>query len=189
MRHAFLFACLLAFAGSSAAAAPAPADRHALAGARSETRTDSTFQLSSRDFQDGGEIPIRFSANGDGLSPSLAWSGLPEGTRTLAVMMEDPEGVSSKPFVHWLAWNIDPAAGGLSRGSVTLGARLGKNSRGTPSYLAPRPGTPHKYHFQVFALDKELALKAGSNREQLLAAMNGHVLAKADLVGTFTRRK
>ena len=189
MRHAFLFACL-AIACSAPADAQSKAERHVLAGARSETRTDATFTLASRDFKQGGEIPVRFSAEGDGLSPSLSWSGLPSGTRTLAVMMEDPDGVSSKPFVHWLAWNIDPAAGALTRGSVTLGARLGKNSRGTPSYLAPRLGkSPHNFHFQVFALDVELPLKAGASREQLLSAMNGHVLAKADLVGIFVKPK
>ena len=106
-------------------------------------------------------------------------------------MVEDPDAVSSKPFVHWLAWNIDPAAGKLDRGSVTLGARLGRNSRGNPAYFGPRPSgkSAHHYHFQLFALDTELALKPGASREGLLQAMNGHVLAKADLVGLFAQPK
>jgi Raf kinase inhibitor-like YbhB/YbcL family protein len=191
MRYAFLFACFLAFAAcSKPGSAETGAGRHALAGDRAETRTDATFTLTSRDFAQGGEIPLRYSAYGDGLSPALAWSGLPAGTKTLALMMEDPDAASTKPFVHWLVWNIDPAAHGLARGSVTLGARLGKNSRGHPAYFGPRPSGKgaHHYHFQLFALDTEPALKPGASREQLLGAMSGHVLAKADLVGLFARR-
>jgi Raf kinase inhibitor-like YbhB/YbcL family protein len=188
MRPHLLFACLLVVACSQQSSA-GPAKPAGLASDRPETKAAATFALSSRDFGPGAEIPLRFSDYGDSLSPSLAWSGLPEGTRSLAVVMEDPDASGSRPFLHWLAWNLDPAAGGLERGSVTFGARLGRNGRGNPSYFGPHPSnkTAHHYHFQMFALDAQLPLKAGASREQLLAAMSGHVLAKADLVGLFAR--
>ncbi|HYD39026.1 MAG TPA: YbhB/YbcL family Raf kinase inhibitor-like protein [Allosphingosinicella sp.] len=160
-----------------------------LAADRPETRAEATFSLTSREFAQGGQIPVRFSAYGDDVSPPLAWSGLPAGTKTLAIMMEDPDASSGKPYVHWLVWNLDPAAGGISRGSVTFGARLGRNGRGFAAYFGPRPPgkSAHHYHFQAFALDTELGLKPGASREQLLSAMRGHVLAKAVLVGTFAK--
>src|SRR3954470_20778404 len=187
MRHAFLFLCLLAFACSQPGDAGKPV---VLAVDRPETQSSATFALTSRDFVQGGEIPVKFSDYGDGMSPSLAWLGLPPGTKTLAVMMEDPDASSAKPFIHWLVWNVDPAAGGLSRGSVTFGALMGRNGRGYPSYFGPHPPgkSTHHYHFQGFALDTQLPLKQGASREQLLAAMRGHVLAKTDLVGLFAHK-
>lgn len=188
MKIRLLFACLLAVAGAPPATAAKPV---VLAVDRPETQASATFTITSRDFAQGGEIPVKYSDYGDGMSPSLSWLGLPPGTKTLAIMMEDPDSSSGRPFVHWLVWNLDPSAGGLSRGSVTFGARMGRNGRGYPSYYGPRPTgkTAHHYHFQVFALDAELPLKQGASREQLLAAMKGRVLAKTDLVGKFAQPK
>jgi Raf kinase inhibitor-like YbhB/YbcL family protein len=182
MKIRFLIACLVAAACSQEGAA-----KGVLAMDRPEAQSSAAFALTSRDFTAGGAIPKRFSDYDVGLSPSLRWSDLPEGTKSLAVIMEDPDASSAQPFLHWLAWNIDPAAGGIERGSVTFGARLGRNGRGQPAYFGPHPPgkSPHHYHFQMFALDTQLTLKAGASREQLLAAIKGHVLAKADLVGLF----
>jgi Raf kinase inhibitor-like YbhB/YbcL family protein len=181
MKIRLLLACLIA-----AACAQEGAAKGSLAADRPETQASATFTLTSRDFKAGGEIPKKFSDYDIGMSPSLVWKGLPEGTKSLAVIMEDPDASSSQPFVHWLAWNIDPAAGALERGSVTLGARLGRNGRGHPAYFGPHPPgkAAHHYHFQMFALDAQLPLKAGASREQLLQAMKGHVRAKASLIGT-----
>jgi Raf kinase inhibitor-like YbhB/YbcL family protein len=186
MRTRLLLACLVAVAWAQPGSA-APAKPAALAIHRPETQAAATFTIRSRDFKAGGEIPARFSDYGDSISPAFAWSGLPEGTKSLAVVMEDSS--AGRPFVHWLAWNLDPAAGQIDRGSVTFGARLGRNGRGNPAYLGPRPTgkAAQHYHFQFFALDTQLSLKAGASREQLLAAMNSHVLAKADLVGSFKK--
>jgi Raf kinase inhibitor-like YbhB/YbcL family protein len=181
MRYALTFACFLAVACSdSAGAGP-------LAVNRAETRASAALAVTSPAFAAGGTIPLAYSPYGAGRSPPLAWSGLPAGTKSLALMLEDPDATSARPFVHWLAWNLDPAARALARGSVTPGARLGRNGRGNPAYYGPHPPgkNAHHYHFQAFALDTELALRQGGSREQLLAAMNGHVLAKADLVGLF----
>ena len=188
MRCVPLLLSLLALACADDGAAQ---DRHALAAARAETRTEASFPVSSPAFAANGSIPLRHSAYGDGVSPELRWSSLPEGTRSVALMMEDPDATSARPFVHWLAWNIDPASGGLPE-AVTpdaAGPAQGRNNRGRTGYFGPRPpgSRPHHYHFQLFALDTRLNLAAGADREALLAAMNGHVLAKGELVGLFAQ--
>ena len=180
---------LLALACSDDGNAVAGQDRHALASARVETLTDATFSFSSPAFAANGLIPLRHSAYGDGVSPALSWSGLPAATRSLVLMVEDPDATSARPYVHWLAWNIDPLEGTLPEGLApdAPGLVQGRNNRRSNGYFGPRPpgSRPHRYHFQLFALDDALALPAGADREALLAAMNGHVLAKADLVGLF----
>lgn len=196
MKWASLALSLLALACADDGNAGAAQDRHALASARSETRTEAILSISSPAFAAGGAIPLRHSAYGEGVSPPLRWSGLPAGTRSLALMMEDPDATSARPFVHWLAWNIDPAAAGLPEGlsgdgelQQPVAMRQGRNNRRSSGYFGPRPpgARPHHYHFQLFALDARLDLAPGSDREALLAAMNGHVLAKGDLIGLFGR--
>src|SRR5688572_23384127 len=189
MRWTPLLLSLLALACSDDGAAGAQTDRHALAAARPETRANATIAVSSPAFAAGAAIPLRHSAYGVGVSPALSWSGLPSGTRSLALMMEDPDASSARPYVHWLAWNIDPAAGGLPEGVAPDASALvqGRNNRRAIGYFGPRPpgSRPHHYHFQLFALDATLNLAGGADREALLAAMSGHVLAKGDLVGLF----
>jgi Raf kinase inhibitor-like YbhB/YbcL family protein len=185
MRYFCLFALLLALACSGSAGAGS--GKHDLAVDRPETRAAGTLAVTSPAFAAGGVIPLRHSAYGDGRAPALAWSALPAGTKSLAIMVEDPDAMSARPYVHWLAWNIDPALTGLGEAAVPAGAVQGRNNRGSSLYFGPRPpgSKPHHYHFQVFALDVMLDLPAGARREQLLAAMNGHVLAKGDLIGLF----
>jgi len=180
MRYALLVSCFLAVACSgSASAGPLAADRP-------ETRASASLAVASSSFAAGGSIPLAYSAYGANRSPALRWSALPPKTKSLALMMEDPDAMA-RPFIHWLAWNIDPAAGGLAEGSVPAGVRQGRNGRGADVYFGPRPHgpKPHHYHFQLFALDRTLDLPSGASREQLLAAMNRHVLAKGDLIGLF----
>src|SRR5687768_10064838 len=194
MRRAVLVLSLLALSCSNNDAAGAPDDRHALASARSETRATATLAVTSPAFAANGAIPLRHSAHGEGVSPPLSWSGLPAGTRSLALMMEDPDATSARPYVHWLAWNIDPALGALPEGLAAeaelrqpVALRQGRNTRRGIGYFGPRPpgSRPHHDHFQLFALDTRLDLAGGADREALLVAMNGHVLAKGDLVGLF----
>jgi Raf kinase inhibitor-like YbhB/YbcL family protein len=146
------------------------------------------LELTSPSFDDGEPIPKQHTADGEGRSPGLRWNFLPDGTKTLALIVHDPDAPSGD-FVHWLAWNIDPSSGGLPEGVAADASGLvqGRNSRGNPGYFGPRPhgGQPHHYHFQLFALDAPLTLAGGADREALLAAMNGHVVAKGDLVGLF----
>jgi Raf kinase inhibitor-like YbhB/YbcL family protein len=186
MRTRLLLACFLAAACSGEAGA-----NPALAVDRPETQAAAHLAVSSPDFGAGGPIPVAVSAYGQGVSPALSWSALPAGTESLALIVEDPDAASARPFVHWLAWNIGAASRGLPQGSVPAGAVQGRNGRGTVAWFGPHPsdGKPHHYHFQLFALDSALTLPAGADREQLLAAMKGHVLAKGDLVGVFRKPK
>lgn len=191
MRSTAFLLSLLALACSAGGEAGNAQDRHALAMARPETHATALFEVTSSAFTSGGAIPLRHSAYGESVSPALSWSSLPEGTQSVALMMEDPDATSQRPFVHWLAWNIDPATGGLPEGVTgdAPGLVQGRNGRGANGYFGPRPpgSSPHHYHFQLFALDNRLELAAGADREALLAAMRGHVLARGQLVGLFAQ--
>jgi Raf kinase inhibitor-like YbhB/YbcL family protein len=154
---------------------------------RPETKTDQLLIVSSPAFAHGGPIPARYSAYGANEMPPLAWSALPSGTRSLALLVEDPDAPSAQPFVHWVVWNLAPAAGALPR--ALAGAAQGTNGAGRPGWSGPRPpdAKPHHYHFELFALDTSLALPADTNRDRLVAALNGHVVGKGQLVGVFTK--
>ncbi len=144
-------------------------------------------ELTSTAFADGAEIPTKYTGDGKGVSPPLAWSFLPEGTRTLALIVHDPDAPSGD-FVHWLAWNLDPEPGGLGEGDPA--PVEGVNGRGEPGYMGPSPPPgdgPHRYFHELHALDTELDLGSGASRDQLEQALDGHVIGKARLVGTFER--
>jgi Raf kinase inhibitor-like YbhB/YbcL family protein len=153
----------------------------------------ATIVLKSSAFADGGAIPKRYSAYGNDRSPPLQWNGAPTGTKSFVLLMEDPDAIAPLPFVHWAAINIPPDATSLGedipktftvRGSIEQGS----NSISRTGYYGPRPppGDPaHRYHFQVFALDTTLDLPTAFNRHALLKAMQGHVLAKGVMVGTY----
>jgi Raf kinase inhibitor-like YbhB/YbcL family protein len=145
------------------------------------------LELTSESFEHGEPIPERHTCSGEGTSPPLAWSFLPDGARTLALIVHDPDAPSGD-FVHWLAWNIDPADGGIEEDKPA--PVQGTNGFGRPGYGGPCPPPghgPHRYYFHLFALDAELDLEAGAAREQLENAIDGHVLAEAELMGTFER--
>jgi Raf kinase inhibitor-like YbhB/YbcL family protein len=154
----------------------------------------ATLGLQSSAFASGAPIPKKCSAYGDNRSPALRWSGAPKGTRSFVLLMEDPDAIAPLPFVHWSAINIPAHANSLpenvrkafqSRGSPI---QQGSTSNTTTGYSGPRPppGDPaHHYHFQLFALDTTLRLPSGFNRQALLKAMQGHVLAKGTVIGTY----
>jgi Raf kinase inhibitor-like YbhB/YbcL family protein len=142
-------------------------------------------------------IQPRHSEYYDGASPRIAWTPI-KGARSYVVIMEDPDARPITPFVHWLAWNI-PAdhhhlpAGLQEQERLTdpEGVLQGRTSRGSVGYLGPRPPVgdpPHHYHFQVFALDTLLDVPPGAERDPLLAAMSGHVIASGEAVGTYQQR-
>jgi Raf kinase inhibitor-like YbhB/YbcL family protein len=145
------------------------------------------LSLASESFDHGDRIPARHALEGQNLSPHLSWSGQPEETRSFAVFCEDPDSPSGT-FVHWVAWGIDPGAGGLAEGEAP--PREGRNGFGGTGYAGPRPPEghgPHRYFFRVHALDTEPDLEPGASREELEAAIDGHVVAEAELMGTFER--
>lgn len=141
-----------------------------------------------------GRIERRHSEYYDGASPRIAWSAV-KGARSYVVIMEDPDARPITPFVHWLAWNIPANHRHLPEGLQEQprlrdpeGVLQGRTSRGSVGYLGPRPPVgdpPHHYHFQVFALDSMLEVPFGAERDELLTAMQGHVLAAGELVGTY----
>ncbi len=157
----------------------------------------NTITVRSDAFGENAPISEKHSAYGADVSPTLQWSGVPQGAKSLVLMMEDPDAASPKPFTHWLVANIPPGATSLPAAlpkSEKLtqpgGAVHGANNTGTLAYYGPKPPPDdpvHHYHFQVFALDRTLQLPSGFNRQALLGAMKGHVLAKGDLVGTYQR--
>jgi Raf kinase inhibitor-like YbhB/YbcL family protein len=155
----------------------------------------ASIQVRSSAFEPGQRIPERFTAYDEGISPPLGWNGVPAGTRSLVLIMEDPDAPMREPFVHWLMYNIPPETTSLPEGipgeprlDDPPGALQGVNSRGSIGYFGPRD-PPHHYHFQIFALDTKLRLPPGVDRPTLAEAMSGHVLAKGELVGRCRRRR
>lgn len=173
---------------------------HALAQDAPETIT-----VSSSAFDHHGMVPLTNSAWGDNVSIDLSWSNLPAGTEQLALICDDPIvveiGMMETPFVHWVAYNIPASASGLpadmSKEAEVTEAGLdgminGLNGLRRPGYFGPRPpanGTLHAYHFRVYALDDELDLEPGLNKDQLLEAMDGHVLATGMLMGHYEHKE
>jgi len=167
-----------------------------LALTRPETATDGALRVTSPAFGDGAPIPPRHSEYADGVSFPLAWTAVPQ-ARSYVIIMEDPDARPITPFVHWVAWNIPAGTTSLPEGLHEIerltapdGLMQGRTSRGSPGYFGPRPPVgdpPHHYHVQVLALDRELDLPPGSDRDAVLAAARGHVLAKGELVGTYAQ--
>lgn len=146
------------------------------------------LELTSTAFDDGSEIPQKYTCEGGDAQPPLAWDSIPEGTRSLALILHDPDAPNSD-FTHWVAWNIDPDPGAL--GEDVPPQRQGVNDFGETRYSGPCPpsgGGPHRYVHELFALDTELDLEQGASRDQLENAIDGHVLAGTELIGIYERR-
>jgi Raf kinase inhibitor-like YbhB/YbcL family protein len=146
------------------------------------------FELISTAFEQGGPIPAKYSCNGEDISPSLAWGDPPAGTQSLALIMDDPDAPGGT-WDHWIVLDISPDLRELPEGikAGDLGVIFGKNSWGRSDYGGPCPpsGT-HRYFFKLYALDTTLNLDKTVGKSQVMAAMEGHVLAEADLMGTFS---
>lgn len=160
-------------------------------GAAPTPTAPATLEVTSNVFPDGGDIPAAYGCDGDGISPDLAWTGVPPATRSLAVIALDPDAHN---FVHWLVYGIPAGAVTIPAGvtnepQLLNGARQGKNSFGDTGYGAPCPpkGSTHTYRFYVYALDSEVTLDSGSSLDDVNAAIAGHVLAKGLLPGRFGR--
>jgi Raf kinase inhibitor-like YbhB/YbcL family protein len=145
--------------------------------------------LASTAFRDGATIPRRFSCDGDDVSPPLDWKGVPEKTRELALLMEDPDAPGGT-FVHWVLFKLAPDRDGVAEAEVPQGARQGKNSRGDSGYAGPCPpegDAPHHYEFVLYALDAPLDLPDGAAADEVRAAVGDTALARGELVGRFGR--
>lgn len=146
------------------------------------------MKITSSAFQEGGNIPSKFSCDGADTSPPLQISDVPSAAKSLVLIMDDPDAPSGL-FTHWTAWNISPQNSAIAEGSTPRGVQ-GTNDFGKSSYGGPCPpsGT-HRYYFKIFALDRELDLPFGAKRGQLDAAMKGHVIGQGELMGRYSRKK
>jgi len=157
------------------------------------TERESKLRVESAAFSQGKPIPAQYTADGRDVSPALSWSGAPPGARSLALVCEDPDAPRGT-WVHWVLYDIPPSVTSLPeavppRESVPGVGTHGKNDFGKPGYGGPAPpsGT-HRYFFRLYALDRSLSLAAGATARELRRAMEGHVLAQGELMGTYSRR-
>ncbi len=157
--------------------------------------SSSTFTLSSKDFDNNASIPSRFTCDGDQVNPALSIGGVPEGTKSLALIMDDPDVPKQlKPdgvFDHWVLFNIPPDTKDITEGNPVGVA--GANGAGKNAYTGPCPPpqyepSEHRYVFKLYALDSELSLRAGATKADVEKAIQGHVVAEAQLVGRYKRK-
>ena len=151
-----------------------------------------TLPVHSASFSEGGSIPRQYTCDGVGLSPQLSWQSAPVGTKSFAIVMEDPD--ARVLFTHWLVYNLAPSVRNLAEGAsrqgiMPAGSAEGDNSFGHFGYggPCPPPGKPHHYVFRVYALDRQLDLPAGASRQQLDTAIDHHLVAEGQLVGIYQR--
>lgn len=150
------------------------------------------IKVSSEAFEEGGMIPAKYTCDEDDISPPLAWDSVPEGTKTLALICDDPDAPMGT-WVHWVLFNLPVDISELPGNvpperELESGAKQGTNDFGRIGYGGPcPPGGTHRYYFKLYALDAVLDLEAGSRKPQLLEAMEGHLLAKSQLMGRYSR--
>ncbi|HET6886918.1 MAG TPA: YbhB/YbcL family Raf kinase inhibitor-like protein [Candidatus Udaeobacter sp.] len=146
------------------------------------------MKITSSVFQEGGNIPSKFTCDGGDSSPPLRIAEIPSGAKSLALVVDDPDAPSGL-FTHWIVWNIPPQTNAIAEGNAPQGVQ-GTNDFGKSGYGGPCPpsGT-HRYYFKIFALDRELNLASGTKRNQLDAAMKGHVVAQGELMGRYAKQK
>jgi Raf kinase inhibitor-like YbhB/YbcL family protein len=154
------------------------------------------MKLTSPSFDAGAEIPTELTCEGEDHSPALAWSDVPAGTKSLALIVDDPDAPDPKKpkmtWVHWVLYNIPPASSELPRAVKDLppGTREGKNDWKRTGYGGPCPPIGrHRYFHKLFALDVELPDLKEPTKAELEAAMKGHILASAELIGTYQKKK
>lgn len=149
-----------------------------------------TLTLTSTAFTAQGAIPKQYTGEGADVSPPLAWSGVPQGAKELALICDDPDAPTPTPWVHWVVYTIPPMHSGLPEGA-RHDLTEGRNDFNHTGYNGPMPPPGHgvhHYHFHLYALDVALLAPPGLTKAQLLEAMRGHILAETELVGTYERR-
>ena len=153
--------------------------------------------LQTAAFDAGAAIPRKYTCEGDNVSPALSWSNVPEGARSLALIVDDPDAPRGT-FVHWVLFNLPPEVGTLPEGvrvrehfkNSELRPVEGANDFGKTGYggpCPPRGDRAHRYFFKLYALDTTLDLREGATKKQVTQAMDGHVLDESEYVGTYRR--
>lgn len=153
-----------------------------------------TLKLLSTVFQDGGMIPSKYTCDGANISPPLQWSGLPPNTKSIALIVDDPDA-PGKTWVHWVLYDLSPTRTELDedikpKTGVSGGGKQGSNDFRQSGYGGPCPpsGT-HRYFFKIYALDVETSLRDGATKDELERAMQGHILSHGELLGRYQRQR
>jgi Raf kinase inhibitor-like YbhB/YbcL family protein len=160
--------------------------------ATSTTGTQTGLTVTSQAFRNGERIPSKYTCDGESVSPPIGWSGTPQETRSYALIMEDPDAPAGA-FTHWVIFNIPAEEIGLQENvrnvtTLSTGAIQGSNGAGKIGYAGPCPPSGvHHYVFHVYALDTLLELQTGATKQNVLKAMEGHVLAEGQLTGLYSR--
>jgi hypothetical protein len=151
------------------------------------------FELRSSAFKENEVIPRKYTCDGSDVSVPLSWNDPPEGTKSFALIADDPDAPRGT-WVHWVLYDLPPDAREISDGiagqeTLDNGTKQGKNDFGKIGYGGPCPptGPAHRYHFKLYALDRMIGLKPKATKQQLLDAMKGHVLSQAELIGSYKR--
>jgi len=166
----------------------------ARSGSTGEGDDTMAVTVTSTAFEEGGMIPVRYTCDGDDVSPPLAWTGIPDGTKSIALISDDPDAPVGT-WVHWVLYNIPPDADGLpeavpSKEKLENGSIHGITDFGRPGYGGPcPPGGTHRYFFKVYALDTMLELAPKASKKDLTGAMEGNILAEGQLMGKYTRKR
>lgn len=169
-----------------------------LAGSGLSAEETMTLTLTSTAFREGGEIPAQYTCEGEDKAPALAWAGVPENARSLVLIVDDPDAPDPKAprmtWVHWVLYNLPPGARGLPEGATArdlpAGTEEGINDWNRTGYGGPCPPVGrHRYFHKLYALDTVLEAMNRPTKAQVEAAMDGHVIAQAELVGTYQKSR
>jgi Raf kinase inhibitor-like YbhB/YbcL family protein len=192
IRH-WIFCGLLASAlviAACAEEAVAPTEMPAVVESPTQEEGVMAFSIRSDAFDQDQPIPSRFTCDGEDVSPALSWSDVPDGTQSFALIVDDPD--APRVFTHWVLYNLPASAQGLPEGVAKTdrpesGGFQGRTDFGNTGYggPCPPPGRPHRYRFRLYALDGLIDLGPGATKQQVLDAIEGHILGQTQLVGTY----
>jgi Raf kinase inhibitor-like YbhB/YbcL family protein len=159
---------------------------------KNEAGNKSHIILKSNSFTEGGMIPQKFTCQGIDISPQLSWENIPAETKSIAIICDDPDAPGGI-FVHWVIFNIPSKLKGLAESLpkeriLSTGAKQGENDFGRIGYGGPCPPALHRYFFKIYALNAELKLEPGIEKNDLIRAMEGHILAQGQLMGKYQKK-
>jgi Raf kinase inhibitor-like YbhB/YbcL family protein len=189
-RVRILLVILIAFvlSGCEATAVPTPTNLPPTA-----TPSIPAIRLSSTAFRSGGDFPVKHTCDGDDVSPPLSWDDPPTGTQSFAIILDNPEAMTGYGWAHWILFNIPAESRGLSEAVPRIpelddGSRHGSNSETWQQYTGPCPPFTQRFVFTLYALDTMLDLEDGIYKDELLQAMQGHILAEGEFTGRYKRQ-
>lgn len=154
------------------------------------SKNKTSMLILSPVFLNNGKIAAKFTCDGGNINPELQIQNIPAGTKSLALILDDPDATRGITFTHWLVWNIDPQIANIKQESKPANSIEGLNDAQKIGYTGPCPptGKPHRYFFKLYALDMMLDLKSDSTKTELETAITGHVIEKTELIGIYERQ-